>query len=175
MAPRVATGGTRSAGESWTGYYLDLRRADGLVVAGHEDGSDGLTVAAAACDSRGFRREVAIAPLHQREQRNGQLAALLAQPVLEAWRTLTVGASLQDPFGDEPREAISEDVSRHAQALLELVEAAQAEEGIPDDQQRPALPHELEGARDRAVLTLVGSFQHAHSVSSELREATGLC
>jgi hypothetical protein len=34
------------------------------------------------------------------------------------------------------------------QAFLELVEAAEAEEGIADDEQRPALADEFERARD---------------------------
>jgi hypothetical protein len=51
-------------------------------------------------------------PLHQGEERNGQLAALLGQPILEPRRALAVGDALEDAFFDEGVEAIGEDVSR---------------------------------------------------------------
>ena len=40
----------------------------------------------------------------------------------------------------------------HPEARLELLEPAQAEEGVADDEQRPALPDEVEGLGDGAVL-----------------------
>ena len=113
-----------SARCSWTRDDLDLGWVDKLVATGDQHGSDGAAVAASAGDSRRFVGEMSVAPLHQREDGNGQLAALLGQPILGARGALAVGASLEDPFPDEPGEAIAEDVRRHAEARLELVEAA---------------------------------------------------
>ena len=49
-------------------------------------------------------------------------------------------------------------------AVLQLVEAVQPEEHVTDDQQRPALADDLEGARDRAVLPLLLVLQHVGTV-----------
>ncbi len=54
----------------------------------------------------------------------------------------------EDSFVDKAIEPIGEDVACDAEAVVELVEAAQAEEGVPDDQQRPALADQLERARE---------------------------
>jgi hypothetical protein len=120
--------------EPGAGHDLDFSWTDAVVVAGNEDGSDGAAVSAPACDSRRFLGKMPVAPLHQCEHRNCELATLLGQSILEARRALAVSGSLHDAFADEAVEAISEDVRRHAEARLELVEAAHAEEGVPDDQ-----------------------------------------
>ena len=44
-----------------------------------------------------------------------------------------------------------EDVAGDPEALLELVEAGAAQEGIPDDEQRPPLAHHLEALGHRAM------------------------
>src|SRR5207247_3955754 len=87
-------------------------------------------------------------------------AALVGEPVLEALGPLAVADPLQDSFLDEPVEPIGEDVAGDAEALLELLEAAQAQEAVADDQERPALADDLERAGDGAVLALVVAPQH---------------
>jgi hypothetical protein len=73
--------------------------------------------------------------------------------------------SLQDPFLYQPVEPVGEDVPRDSKALLELVETAEAEEDVADDEERPALANDLERPRDRAVLALVAALQHAVNCS----------
>ena len=80
--------------------------------------------------------------------------------VLVSLGPLAVADALEDALVDEPAEAVGEDVARDAEALLELVEAAAAEEGVADDQERPALADDLERPRDRAVLAVVVALQH---------------
>ena len=53
---------------------------------------------------------------------------------------------------DELREPVAEQVARAAQRAVEVVEAADAEERLAQDEQGPLLPHDLERALDRAVL-----------------------
>src|SRR6185437_6512570 len=47
---------------------------------------------------------------------------------------------------------------------LEVAEPADAVEGVADDEERPALAHDLEGACDRAVLALVVLPEHGRSI-----------
>src|SRR5581483_5236678 len=101
----------------------------------------------------------------EREQRDPQLGALLGQPVLEAGRPLAVADALEDARGDEPVEAIREDVARDAEAREQLVETTAAECDVADDQQRPAVADELERPGDRAVLAFVRALQHASTVA----------
>jgi hypothetical protein len=142
------------------------------VVGGHEHRADGAAVGATPREAWRLVGKMPVAPLHQGDQRDGELAPLLRQLVLETRRSLAVGGSLQDPFVDQPGEAVTEDVSRDTEALLELVEAPQPEEDVSHDQERPPLADELERARDRAVLALVRSLEHARTLAGELREAT---
>ena len=73
---------------------------------------------------------------------------------------LAVPGALEDAFLDQAVETVGEHVARDPQALLELVETAQPQERIADDQQRPALADDLQRARDRADLPLVVTLQH---------------
>ena len=69
-------------------------------------------------------------------------------------------------------QAVGEHVASDPEALLELVELGQAEEGVTDDQPGPAFTDDLEHPRDRArLLPLVVPFEHGHRVA-QLHEAT---
>src|SRR5206468_9365665 len=131
-----------------------------------------LLVGLAAQDVGRLFAQIPVAPLPQAGQREVEVAALLGQPVLVALGPLAVADPLEDACVDQPIEPVGEDVAGDPEALLELLEPAQAEEGVADDQERPALADDLERPRDRAVLPLVVTLQHAHSIASSLRHAT---
>jgi hypothetical protein len=65
--------------------------------------------------------------------------------------------SLHETSGDEAVESRLEDVGGDAEGALEVGEAgAPGEQGVTDDQQAPAFAHQLQGARRRAVLSILG-------------------
>jgi hypothetical protein len=68
---------------------------------------------------------------------------------------------LEHALLDQPREPVGEDVAGDPEAGVELVEATQAEQGVPHYEQGPALPHDLEGAGDGADLVVVRALEHA--------------
>src|SRR5262245_41081091 len=119
----------------------EVRRPEPLAaVAAEERRGPGPSAARVLDDPWGSgAREVAVAPLHQREQSDAEVAALVGQHVLVPLGPLVVARALEDAGVDEPREAVAEDVSRDAEAALEIVEAPNPEEGVADDQERPAL------------------------------------
>ena len=66
---------------------------------------------------------------------------------------------------DEALEARLQHVARDPQVGLHLVETVHAQQGLPDDQHRPALADDLQGGGDAARLAGVGALQgHAASV-----------
>src|SRR5256885_17255460 len=89
-----------------------------------------------------------------------KVAALPGQVVLVPRRPFLIGNPLEHPFVDEPAKSIRENLPRDPKIVLELVEASQSQQNVPDDQQRPALAHDFEGARDRTVLAFVGALEH---------------
>src|ERR1700676_2633339 len=92
----------------------------------------------------------AIAPAHQGDQHRQELPALLAQKVLMALGALLVGARREDPFTDEGRQAVGENVRRDAEVLLELAEPPDAVSDVPHDQRGPPLADYVERVGDRA-------------------------
>src|SRR4051812_39863648 len=124
-------------------------RAAGVArePAGH------LAAAVAVADDarRAARRGVvAVAPLHQRDDRRPEVEPLLAEAVLEALGALLVAVALDQALVDQPLEPLGQDVARDAEIALEVVEPAHPEERVADDEQRPAVAEDLEGAGDRA-------------------------
>src|SRR6516165_9962000 len=105
-------------------------------------------------------RRVAVAPLHQRDHRRPQVEALLREAVFVARRALVIEASLEHALVGERREAALEDVAGDAEIGLDLFEAAQSEEDVADDQQRPPLADHLECRGDAAHLVLVVASEH---------------
>ena len=92
-----------------------------------------------------------------------------------AQRALLVRALDQDPLLDQALQADLQDVARHAQVALEVVEAPDAQEDVPDDQQRPALADHLEGRGHRAVLGRVVPLQHPPSIPHNFPQWVVLC
>jgi hypothetical protein len=134
---------------------LAADRADAVIVQ--------LAAAArvAQHDRWAVGRRVLVAPLQQRDEDRPEVDALARQPVLEALRALLVAHATQHVLVDKALKPRLQDVARHAEVALEVVEATGAEERVAQDQQRPALPDELERARDRAVLAFVCVPKHS--------------
>ena len=85
--------------------------------------------------------------------------------VLVALGPLAIPNPLENALLDEPAKTVGKHVAGDAETLLELVEVAKAEEGVADDQQRPALADDLEGTGDRALLSFVVTLEHATKVA----------
>src|ERR1019366_8953511 len=117
----------------------------------------------------GGRLGVLVAPLHQGHHCGPQVEPLLGQAVFVALGTLVVEPALEHAVIEQPDEARLQDVSGDSQVLLALVEAAQPEEDVAHDQQRPALAHHLEGAGDGAGLACVLVSEHDLNEYSRLR------
>src|SRR5439155_9947302 len=87
-------------------------------------------------------------------------------------RPLLIADPLEDAFVDQPSKTLGEHLSWDAQTALELLEATQAQQCVAHDQQCPALPDDLEGACDRAVLAFVGALEHGLTIPSQFRQGT---
>src|SRR5690242_13974291 len=109
---------------------------------------------------RAVLRVVPVAPVDHRHRDRPKVAALGGETVLVPLRVVLVAAPLEHPLRHQAVEPVREDRAGHAQAALEVVEPADAEERVAHDQHRPALAHDLERASDRAVLVVVGSVKH---------------
>src|SRR5439155_17232329 len=126
-----------------------------------ERGDHGFLVALCAREHRRLLAAVIVAPLPQADERDMKVAALSGQAVLVALRPFLIANPLEDSFVDQPAKALSENLPRDPETPLELVEASQSQESVPNDQQRPSLTDHLEGVCDRTVLAFVGALEHA--------------
>lgn len=134
---------------AWPIGEIDLASAD--MFAAFVASEIGADVAAAARmegeSGRAARRGVvAVAPFDQHDQGWSEFASLLGEDVLRTAGALGVGNALQQPFIAHQLESVAEDVRRDPESLLELLESRRAEDGIAQDQQRPALTDDLERA-----------------------------
>ena len=77
---------------------------------------------------------------------------------------LASGINKVSKIVDQPPETVGEHVARHPEALLEVLEATHAQEGVANHEQRPAITYHLEGPGDRAQLLVVGPRQHSSQV-----------
>src|SRR5215831_491737 len=102
-------------------------------------------------DGRAVWRGVLVAPLPQAGQHRPQVTAFAGEPVVVARRVLAVGHLHQDAGVHQLGQALVEHVAGDAEPVLELVEAADSEEGVPQDQHRPPFAGDLQALRDRAV------------------------
>jgi hypothetical protein len=69
-----------------------------------------------------------------------EVPAAIGEEVLVAGWVLLIGAGGEDAVADERIEAVGEDVAGDVEVAAEVLEAADAEEGVPHDEQRPAVP-----------------------------------
>ena len=100
--------------------------------------------------ARALGREVLVAPGEQRDQHRAEIAAARGQHIFVARRMLAVAPALQQPGLDQRIEPPRQHVGGDAEALLELIEARQAVQGVAQDEDAPPLAHPLEAAGDRA-------------------------
>jgi hypothetical protein len=114
---------------------------------------------------RAAAHDVLVPPCPQGAEHGPQISALRGQLVLEALGALLVAAPLEDPVLDEPSEAVAEDRAREPEPRLEVGEAPDADGGLAQDQQRPAVADDLERRGDGAVLVGVGARQDPTSVA----------
>ena len=92
---------------------------------------------------------VAVPPLQQGDQHGPQVGALLGQAVLAAQRALLVRTLHEDSLLDQALQPGLQDVARHAQVALEVLEATDAQEDVADDQERPPLTRPPRASRRR--------------------------
>src|SRR5215207_1601796 len=105
-------------------------------------------------------------------QHRPQLPCLRRGVVLEAIRPRLIAPALQHALGDEVVEPLGQHAARDAEAGEQPVEAVHAEEHVAQDQQRPALADDLEGAGDGADLLVVVAAEHGVILAHELLEQT---
>ncbi len=79
-----------------------------------------------------------------------EVAPLLGEAVLEARRAILVAHALEDAVRDELPQPIGQAVARDAEIALEVLEAADAEERVAQDEQRPAVADDGQRPRHRA-------------------------
>src|SRR5262245_145362 len=157
------------------GESLDLVGTERLGALRDNRGDDRLLVDLAALQPWRHFAQVVIAPLSKRGERDVQVEPLLCQLVLVPLRPLAVQDPLEHTFVDQPVEPVRQNVAGDSQALLQFVEAVQAQQDVANDQQCPALADNLERSRDRTVLACVVTVQHASMVAAhQLRDKTSI-
>ena len=143
-----------------------------VTAFGDERGDHRLPVALCSCEHGRFLAAVIVAPLPQADEREMKVAALPGQAVLVPLGPFLIANPLEDSLLDEPAKALGEDLPRDPETQMELVEATQSQESVPDDQERPSLTDHLEGVCDRTVLAFVGALEHALTVPGQFRQVT---
>src|SRR5205085_12121877 len=155
------------------GYELDLVGRENGRSFGDECCDDRCLVEFPAKEPHRLGAEVLVAPLPQRVERRKQIGTFWREAVLVPRWAFLVEHALEDPLFDEPVETIGEHVASDPETLLEIDEPGYAEEGVADNQPRPALTDDLEHLRDRArLLALVVSLEHKKRIPQGLHEAT---
>src|SRR5262245_62693205 len=84
-----------------------------------------------------FARHPAIAPAHQGDDDGVEVAPLLRETVLVAWRAILIAHALEHTRGDQTLQTVGQPVPGESDGA-EVVEAADAEEGVAQDDQGPA-------------------------------------
>ncbi len=111
-----------------------------------------------------------VAPLPHRGQHLPEIASLIGEPVVVTDRVFLVGDAVEDTVGEEMVEPLGEDVAGDAESLLEVVEARDPEKGVPEDQWRPPLAHDLQVLGNRAVHILEADPPHDRTIQSCVTE-----
>src|SRR5439155_1032723 len=93
-------------------------------------------------------RHPAVAPARERDDDGIEVVSLLGEAVLEAARALRVRHAREDAVLDELVEPVGEPVTAGAEVGVEVPEPAHAEKGVTQDEQRPAVTDDGQGAGD---------------------------
>ncbi len=89
-------------------------------------------------------RVVAIAPFHEHDEGGPQLTALIGEQVLRTARSLRVRNAFEQLLVAQPLEPVCEDVGSYPEVGLEVLEPREADDGVAQDEQRPALPDDFQ-------------------------------
>lgn len=98
--------------------------------------------------------QVRVAPVDEGEDHGMKIQALWRQAVLVPERAVLVGDLGEDAGLDQGLEALAEDRPGDAETPLEVVEPAHAQEGVAQDEERPAVAHHGDRPRQGAGLRL---------------------
>ena len=120
-------------------------------------------------------RVVAVAPFHEHDQGRRELASLVGEDVHRPSGPLRVRNAFEKLLVAQPLEPVGEDVGRNPEVRLELVKPREADQGVPEDQQRPALPDDLQRSSDRADLVWIVALEHAPIVADLLDKSGSHC
>lgn len=94
------------------------------------------------------RPQPPVAPTHERHDDREQVPAFFSETVFPASRSLLIGVPLEYPAPDQPLQPVGKDVARDPKASLELLEAAQTQERIPNDEQCPPIADLFQAGRN---------------------------
>lgn len=86
-----------------------------------------------------WRRIVAVAPLHEHDQGGSEFASLVGENVFGPAGTLWIWDALEHLLVAQQLESVGEHIGCDPEALLEILEPRYSENGVAEDQQRPAL------------------------------------
>jgi hypothetical protein len=103
---------------------------------------------------------VTVAPPHELREDGKQALPFLREVVLETRRVVLIGGAHEDAFVDEGAQPRGEDGASHPETVDDLLEPVAAEHDVADDEERPSLTDDLEGAGDGAHLVLVVATEH---------------
>jgi diaminopropionate ammonia-lyase len=157
-AVEVAFGRARSR------HAGDRTGVEGLAaVRAHRHGRDDVPARGMPhLDGRPAGRRPPVTPLPHGRDHVPEIAALAGEPVFRTRRVIGVSHPLQDFAVDQVVQPLGKDVAGDPQPGLEVIEAGHAEEGVPDDEQTPPFPHDVEALGDRAVHVLKAGPLHEH-------------
>lgn len=127
--------------QAWSGAGLCLVAGNHGRAFAADEVLDQLAAAAGMLGDAGWPvfGEVAVAPVHQGDQRGSELAAHQGELVFEAVGVVAGGHTLQHTAVDQVVEPVGQDVAGDPEALLELVEATQPKGGVARDHPGPHL------------------------------------
>ena len=166
--PRAHPGRQHVTGsESGTRDGFDVTRSDGLSAGRAHQHCVGDRAAPGVEDlqRRSGRSGVFVPPLPHRGEDGPEVASFVRESIVVARWVLGVRHARQDALVDQSSESLLQDVPRDPEPTLEVVEAADTQEDVPDDEHAPPLADDLEALGDRAVH--VGEALPFHELSLE--------
>jgi hypothetical protein len=129
---------------SWDNGHL-VGRDRGLALLADQRGAQLAAALGMLREARRARRpgQMVITPVHEGQQGDEQLTAHRGKSVVKAVGVLLVADPLEHSGLDEPTKPVGEHVAADAETCLELLETAPPQEGVPDEEQTPALADHL--------------------------------
>ena len=103
------------------------------------------------------------------ERHREQVPSAPRQSVLEPRRSRAVADPIENLLVDQCPQPVRQRRAGRPGALDEFLESARALEGVPQDQQRPAVADHVDGARDRTRGDVEGDVRHERHCSGRRR------